>query len=70
MTLGAEKVHESHECFEEQGATAQVGLHSRIAEAAYFLAERRGFAGGDPVEDWLIAERKILGDGHGDPEQA
>lgn len=27
-----------------------------IAEAAYYLAEQRGFAGGDALEDWLQAE--------------
>ncbi|MDA8364433.1 MAG: DUF2934 domain-containing protein [Gammaproteobacteria bacterium] len=32
-----------------------------IAEAAYYRAERRGFAGGDPVEDWLTAEAEIEG---------
>ena len=31
----------------------------RIAEAAYFLARQRGFSGGDPVQDWLEAERMI-----------
>ena len=30
-----------------------------IAEAAYFRAERRGFRGGCPIEDWLEAEREI-----------
>lgn len=30
-----------------------------IAEAAYFMAEQRGFSGGDPVEDWLAAESEI-----------
>lgn len=30
-----------------------------IAEAAYFLAEHRGFGGGDPVQDWLTAEAEI-----------
>jgi len=30
-----------------------------IAEAAYFRALERGFAGGDPVDDWLAAEREI-----------
>lgn len=30
-----------------------------IAEAAYFVAEHRGFDGGDPVEDWLAAESEI-----------
>jgi hypothetical protein len=37
-----------------------------IAEAAYFLAERRGFQGGDPLQDWLEAEAaidRILGEG-------
>lgn len=31
----------------------------RIAEAAYFLAQQRGFFGGDPMQDWLEAERMI-----------
>jgi hypothetical protein len=30
-----------------------------IAEAAYYRAERRGFQGGDPVQDWLEAETEI-----------
>lgn len=30
-----------------------------IREAAYFIAERRGFAGGDALADWLEAERQI-----------
>lgn len=30
-----------------------------IAEAAYFHALERGFTGGDPLDDWLIAEREI-----------
>ena len=30
-----------------------------VAEAAYFRAERRGFAGGDPVTDWIEAEVEI-----------
>lgn len=37
-----------------------------IAEAAYFRAEHRGFAG-DPVSDWLEAENEIdakLGEDH------
>ena len=32
---------------------------SWIAEAAYYHAERRGFQGGDPVADWLAAEKEI-----------
>lgn len=30
-----------------------------IAEKAYFRALHRGFQGGDPVEDWIAAEREI-----------
>jgi chromosome segregation ATPase len=30
-----------------------------IREAAYYRAQRRGFAGGDPVRDWLEAEAEV-----------
>jgi chromosome partitioning protein len=30
-----------------------------IADAAYRRAAERGFAGGDPLEDWLAAERQV-----------
>ncbi|MEJ2452431.1 MAG: DUF2934 domain-containing protein [Gammaproteobacteria bacterium] len=30
-----------------------------IQEAAYYLAEREGFAGHTPLENWLIAEAEI-----------
>lgn len=30
-----------------------------IAEAAYYIAARRNFNGGDPVQDWIEAERLI-----------
>ena len=30
-----------------------------IAIAAYFRAERRRFAPGDPLQDWVMAEAKI-----------
>jgi hypothetical protein len=30
-----------------------------IAEAAYYLAQRRGFAAGDAAADWLAAEAQI-----------
>jgi hypothetical protein len=33
--------------------------HRMIAEAAYYRAEKRGFAGGDPMQDWLEAEAQI-----------
>jgi hypothetical protein len=30
-----------------------------IAEAAYFRAEKRGFAPGNEAEDWLAAEQEV-----------
>lgn len=35
---------------------------ARIAEAAYWRAERRGFAPGQELDDWLAAEREVDGD--------
>lgn len=43
-----------------------------IAEAAYFHAQRRGFAPGDELQDWLKAEAEInalLGAEHGERPQ-
>jgi Protein of unknown function (DUF2934) len=34
---------------------------ARIAEAAYWRAERRGFSSGHELDDWLEAEREIDG---------
>jgi len=33
--------------------------HRRICEAAYFLAQERGFAPGHQLDDWLAAEQHI-----------
>ena len=33
--------------------------HHLIAEVAYFIAERRGFAPGSELEDWFRAEEEI-----------
>lgn len=30
-----------------------------VSEAAYYIAEQRGFRPGSEVEDWLLAERQI-----------
>lgn len=35
-------------------------LQQQIAKRAYELAERRGFAPGNDVEDWLRAEQEVL----------
>ncbi len=44
----------------DQTTEQSAGLRAKIAEAAYYRAERRGFVGGDPVEDWLAAENALL----------
>jgi hypothetical protein len=44
--------------------TSQVSEDQRremIAQAAYFRAQQRGFAGGDPVADWIGAEAEVDG---------
>lgn len=33
--------------------------HTRIAEAAYYKAQLRGFEPGHELEDWLVAESQI-----------
>ena len=35
---------------------------ARIAEAAYWRAERRGFTSGQELDDWLAAEKEVDGD--------
>jgi hypothetical protein len=35
------------------------GREELISVAAYYLAEYRGFGGGDPLADWLSAESTI-----------
>ncbi len=35
-------------------------LHQKIAVRAYFKAEKRGFAPGHALDDWLEAEEEIL----------
>lgn len=44
------------------GAATAITLEERyrmIAEAAYFRAERRGFAAGGELDDWVRAESEI-----------
>jgi hypothetical protein len=40
-------------------AVSAAERHGLIAETAYLKAERRGFRGGDPVQDWLEAEKEV-----------
>lgn len=39
--------------------TSALQRHHMIAEAAYFMAEARGFAPGSETDDWLAAESAI-----------
>ena len=41
-----------------------------IAEAAYYRALQRGFQGGDPVNDWLEAERELTRETSASPAQS
>ena len=43
---------------------------ARIAEAAYWRAERRGFQPGYELEDWLHAEREVDGEQDKQSEQS
>jgi hypothetical protein len=38
---------------------AQQDRLAMIAEAAYFAAQRRGFAPGHELEDWIAAEKEV-----------
>ncbi len=33
--------------------------YMQISEAAYYIAERRGFESGHEIDDWLLAEAEI-----------
>jgi hypothetical protein len=41
---------------------ARAAYHrAKVAEAAYFIAEKRGFGPGHELEDWLAAQAEIEG---------
>ena len=46
------------EAQQEQGVTAEE-RHCMIAEAAYRIAEQRGFQGDMAMDDWLQAEAEV-----------
>jgi Protein of unknown function (DUF2934) len=33
--------------------------HRMIAEAAYYLAQKRNFTGENALDDWLVAEQQV-----------
>ncbi|MET0497817.1 MAG: DUF2934 domain-containing protein [Steroidobacteraceae bacterium] len=46
--------------WDEHAGHFAANLQEQISRRAYELAEQRGFAPGNEVEDWLRAEREIL----------
>jgi hypothetical protein len=56
--MATEQPRENREA--HYGGQAKNGPRSEdIAVAAYYIAERRGFAGDQQVDDWLSAEREL-----------
>ena len=45
----------SEETIKQEGTD----LRQMVSEAAYFIAEHRGFEGGNMDEDWYLAEAEI-----------
>ena len=43
----------------EQQPGSRTERHAMVARAAYFRAEKRGFAPGHELDDWLAAEAEI-----------
>ena len=41
------------------GSPVPDDVHHMIAEAAYYLAERRGFEPGHEIDDWLEAQAQV-----------
>jgi hypothetical protein len=54
--IAAEMAAAKHQ--EKQSATPDT-RHSAIAEAAWLIAERRGFQGDLALDDWLQAEAEV-----------
>jgi hypothetical protein len=42
-----------------KGTVSAEGRRVMIAEAAYYISERRGFGAGREIEDWLLAEKQV-----------
>lgn len=61
-TTASAKVATRKRSAESQTAGTKIVPEQRqqlIAQAAYFIAERRGFAPGNEIADWLQAEAEI-----------
>ena len=47
------------QCAEAEAEARAVYHRGQVAEAAYFIAEKRGFGPGHEIEDWLAAEAEV-----------
>jgi hypothetical protein len=56
-----EFIKEASECYVIAAAGDAAKLQLAIAEAAYYVAERRGFAPGHELSDLKEAERQVRG---------
>ena len=56
IPFNTENKSETH----EETKTRADKLKTMIRDAAYFLAEKRGFISGHELEDWIKAEMEIL----------
>lgn len=56
IPFNAEKKTGAH----AEATTTTDQLRAMITDAAYYLAEKRGFISGHELEDWLKAEMEIL----------
>lgn len=52
------EVEQEGVCIDKNSITPEQ-RYCMIADIAYFRAEKRGFVDGDPVQDWVEAEREI-----------
>ncbi|MGR8940371.1 MAG: DUF2934 domain-containing protein [Gammaproteobacteria bacterium] len=63
MKLSETTIHQTTEMLisDEAGmAVEPPDTAARIAELAYYKAERRGFEPGHEMEDWLEAEQELM----------
>ena len=51
----------------ENTSSPSLPIEERVATAAYYRAEKRGFTPGQELEDWLEAEREISVTKQGEP---
>ena len=56
---GAKRQSSSGKAKDQRRRVDDGARRAMISQAAYFRAEKRGFASGGELDDWLAAERQI-----------